>query len=241
MLLNMFFLSHLIKNHNVLYLCNFKQTEKRFKMESLQDYASLFSLRDIIEYAGTIVFAISGIRLAAAKEFDWFGAFVVGLVTAIGGGTLRDLLLGITPFWMLSPSYMYCTLLGMVIVFIFSKQLVRLDTPFFIFDAIGLALFVVIGIEKTLELNYPFWVAITMGTITGIAGGVVRDIFINETPLVFRQEVYALACVMGGIVFAVCHTLAYSNEACELLSSATILLIRVLAVKYHWKLPRMKH
>ena len=190
---------------------------------------------------GTIVFAISGIRLAAAKEFDWFGAFVVGLVTAIGGGTLRDLLLGITPFWMLSPSYMYCTLLGMVIVFIFSKQLVRLDTPFFIFDAIGLALFVVIGIEKTLELNYPFWVAITMGTITGIAGGVVRDIFINETPLVFRQEVYALACVMGGIVFAVCHTLAYSNEACELLSSATILLIRVLAVKYHWKLPKMKH
>ncbi|MGP1420978.1 MAG: trimeric intracellular cation channel family protein [Tannerella sp.] len=210
-------------------------------MEPLQDYASLFSLRDIIEYAGTIVFAISGIRLAAAKEFDWFGAFVVGLVTAIGGGTLRDLLLGITPFWMLSPSYMYCTLLGMVIVFIFSKQLVRLDTPFFIFDAIGLALFVVIGIEKTLELNYPFWVAITMGTITGIAGGVVRDIFINETPLVFRQEVYALACVMGGIVFAVCHTLAYSNEACELLSSATILLIRVLAVKYHWKLPKMKH
>ncbi len=210
-------------------------------MESLQDYTSLFSLRDMIEYAGTIVFAISGIRLAAAKEFDWFGAFVVGLVTAIGGGTLRDLLLDVTPFWMLSPSYMYCTLLGMVIVLIFSKQLVRLDTPFFIFDAIGLALFVVIGIEKTLELNYPFWVAITMGTITGIAGGVVRDIFINETPLVFRQEVYALACVMGGIVFAICHTFAYGNEVCELLSSATILLIRVFAVKYHWKLPKMKH
>ena len=210
-------------------------------LESLQYDASLFSLRDIIEYAGTIVFAISGIRLAAAKEFDWFGAFVVGLVTAIGGGTLRDLLLGVTPFWMLSPSYMYCTLLGMGIVFIFSKQLVRLDTPFFIFDAIGLALFVVIGVEKTLELNYPFWVAITMGTITGIAGGVMRDIFINETPLVFRQEVYALACVMGGIVFALCYTMAYSNEVCELSSSATILLIRILAVKYHWRLPKMKH
>lgn len=210
-------------------------------MESLQDYTSLFSLRDMIEYAGTIVFAISGIRLAAAKEFDWFGAFVVGLVTAIGGGTLRDLLLDVTPFWMLSSSYMYCTLLGMVIVLIFSKQLVRLDTPFFIFDAIGLALFVVIGVEKTLELNYPFWVAITMGTITGIAGGVVRDIFINETPLVFRQEVYALACVMGGVVFALCMTFGYSNEVCELLSAGTILLMRVLAVKYHWKLPKMKH
>lgn len=163
------------------------------------------------------------------------------LLRPSGGGTLRDLLLGVTPFWMLSPSYMYCTLLGMGIVFIFSKQLVRLDTPFFIFDAIGLALFVVIGVEKTLELNYPFWVAITMGTITGIAGGVMRDIFINETPLVFRQEVYALACVMGGIVFALCYTMAYSNEVCELSSSATILLIRILAVKYHWRLPKMKH
>ena len=198
------------------------------------------SLREAIEYIGTIVFAISGIRLAAAKGFDWFGAFVVGFVTAIGGGTVRDLLLGVTLFWMLSPAYLWCTLLGMIVVFIFNRQLVRLDLPFFIFDAIGLALFVVIGIEKTLDLKYPFWVAITMGTITGIVGGVMRDNFINETPLVFRKEIYALACVMGGTVFAACYYFHLGHEVSELSAAGTILVIRILAIKYHWHLPKMK-
>lgn len=198
------------------------------------------SLREAIEYIGTIVFAISGIRLAAAKGFDWFGAFVVGFVTAIGGGTVRDLLLGVTPFWMLSPAYLWCTLLGMIVVFIFNRQLVRLDLPFFIFDAIGLALFVVIGIEKTLDLKYPFWVAIVMGTITGIVGGVMRDNFINETPLVFRKEIYALACVMGGTVFAACYYFHLGHEVSELSAAGTILVIRILAIKYHWHLPKMK-
>lgn len=198
------------------------------------------SLREAIEYIGTIVFAISGIRLAAAKGFDWFGAFVVGFVTAIGGGTVRDLLLGVTPFWMLSPAYLWCTLLGMIVVFIFNRQLVRLDLPFFIFDAIGLALFVVIGIEKTLDLKYPFWVAIVMGTITGIVGGVMRDNFINETPLVFRKEIYALACVMGGIVFAACYYFHLGHEVSELSAAGSILVIRILAIKYHWHLPKMK-
>lgn len=198
------------------------------------------SLREAIEYIGTIVFAISGIRLAAAKGFDWFGAFVVGFVTAIGGGTVRDLLLGVTPFWMLSPAYLWCTLSGMIVVFIFNRQLVRLDLPFFIFDAIGLALFVVIGIEKTLDLKYPFWVAIVMGTITGIVGGVMRDNFINETPLVFRKEIYALACVMGGTVFAACYYFHLGHEVSELSAAGTILVIRILAIKYHWHLPKMK-
>ena len=198
------------------------------------------SLREAIEYIGTIVFAISGIRLAAAKGFDWFGAFVVGFVTAIGGGTVRDLLLGVTPFWMLSPAYLWYTLSGMIVVFIFNRQLVRLDLPFFIFDAIGLALFVVIGIEKTLDLKYPFWVAIVMGTITGIVGGVMRDNFINETPLVFRKEIYALACVMGGTVFAACYYFHLGHEVSELSAAGTILVIRILAIKYHWHLPKMK-
>ena len=198
------------------------------------------SLREAIEYIGTIVFAISGIRLAAAKGFDWFGAFVVGFVTAIGGGTVRDLFLGVTPFWMLSPAYLWCTLLGMIVVFIFNRQLVRLDLPFFIFDAIGLALFVVIGIEKTLDLKYPFWVAIVMGTITGIVGGVMRDNFINETPLVFRKEIYALACVMGGTVFAACYYFHLGHEVSELSAAGSILVIRILAIKYHWHLPKMK-
>ncbi|MDR1456330.1 MAG: trimeric intracellular cation channel family protein [Tannerella sp.] len=205
-----------------------------------EDVASV-SLVNAIQFAGTFAFAISGIRLAAAKEFDWFGAFVVGFVTAIGGGTIRDLLLDTTPFWMLHPEYMSCTVLALVTVIVFSKQLVRLNTPFFIFDTIGLALFVVAGMEKTLLLGYPFWVAIVMGTITGVAGGIIRDLFINEIPLIFRKEIYALPCVVGGLGYAACYRLHLSGVACEVISVCVILAVRILAVKYQWGLPTLKN
>ena len=154
----------------------------------------------LIDYAGTFAFAISGIRLASAKRFDWFGAYVVGLVTAIGGGTLRDLLLDVTPFWMLQPSYLIVTGLALIFVILLGKLVIRLHNTFFIFDAIGLGLFVVVGIEKSLTAGFPFWVAILMGMITGSAGGIIRDIFINEEPLIFRKDIYALACLFGGFV-----------------------------------------
>ncbi len=210
-------------------------------MSDVFQYISTVSFVKIIEFVGTIAFAISGVRLAAAKEFDWFGALVVGFVTAIGGGTVRDLLLDVTPFWMLNPIYLICSVIGLIIVIIFSKKLVRLDTPFFIFDTIGLALFVVVGIEKSIHLNFPFWVAIAMGTITGIVGGIIRDIFIHEIPLVFRKEIYALACVFGGIVYWICFHLNFSDIICEITTSSAIFIIRVLAVKYQWGLPKMKN
>ena len=209
----------------------------------MQEYIQyLFSIPfvGIIEFAGTIAFAISGIRLAAAKEFDWFGAVVVGFVTAIGGGTVRDLLLDVTPFWMLNPIYLVCSIIGLIVVIIFSKKLVRLDTPFFIFDTIGLALFVVVGVEKTILLEFPFWVAIIMGTITGIVGGVLRDVLINEIPLVFRKEIYALACVFGCVVYWICYSLELPDIACEIITAISIFVTRVLAVKYQWGLPKMK-
>lgn len=142
----------------------------------------------IIEVLGTIAFAISGIRLAAAKRFDWFGAYVVGLVTAIGGGTVRDVLLDIPVFWMLSPMYLSVTGISLVTVLIFQRLLVKGMRTLFIFDAIGLALFVVVGIEKTLAAHYPMWVAIVMGIITGSFGGVTRDILLNEEPLFFPDR-----------------------------------------------------
>ncbi|MDR0743098.1 MAG: trimeric intracellular cation channel family protein, partial [Tannerella sp.] len=209
-------------------------------MNEVMEYISSVSFVKVIEFIGTIAFAISGVRLAAAKEFDWFGALVVGFVTAIGGGTVRDLLLDVTPFWMLNPIYLICSVTGLMIVIIFSKKLVRLDTPFFIFDTIGLALFVVVGIEKSIRLNYPFWVAIAMGTITGIVGGIIRDIFIHEIPLVFRKEIYALACIFGGIIYWICYRMDFSNVVCEITASVAIFMVRVLAVKYQWGLPKMK-
>jgi len=193
-----------------------------------------------IEFIGTFAFAISGVRLASAKHFDVFGAWIVGMATAIGGGTLRDLLLGTHPFWMTNYSYFICCAIAVVWVMVFGKYLIRQNNTWFIFDTIGLALFNVIGIEKTLALGYPGWLAITMGSITGAAGGVIRDVLINEVPLIFRKEIYALACVAGGLVYMMGHRLGFSVEINALLSSLTVIVMRLLAVKYGWHLPVLK-
>jgi uncharacterized membrane protein YeiH len=194
----------------------------------------------VIEFVGTFAFALSGIRLASAKQFDVFGAWIVGMSTAIGGGTMRDLMLGVNPFWMTNSIYFICCGLAVIWVMAYGKYLIRQKNTLFIFDTIGLALFNVIGIEKTLNMGFPYWTAITMGTITGAAGGVIRDVFINEVPLIFRKEIYALACVAGGLIYVAGIKLGLSLEVNALLSSLTVILIRVLAVKYHWILPRLK-
>ena len=159
------------------------------------EFGSKMDFVTVIDYIGTFAFAISGIRLAAAKNFDIFGAYVVGFVTAIGGGTLRDLLLGITPFWMEQISYTVITAIALVFVIIFRKFVVRLDNTFFIFDAVGIALFTVVGVEKSLDAGFPMWVNIIMGAITGAAGGMFRDIFINEVPLIFRKDMRMIFCL----------------------------------------------
>ena len=194
----------------------------------------------IIDFLGTFAFAISGIRHAATKRFDWFGAYVVGLVTAIGGGTTRDLLLDVTPFWMLQPSYLIVTGFALLFVIFLGKWVIRLHNTFFIFDAIGLGLFVVVGIDKALELNYPFWVAILMGMITGSVGGVIRDILINEVPLIFRKDIYALACVVGGLIYFVSFKLNFSPVVMQATAAVSVIVTRVIAVKYHISIPVLK-
>ena len=194
----------------------------------------------IIEILGTLAFAISGIRLASAKRFDWFGAYVVGLITAVGGGTLRDVLLGLTPFWMLNWSYLAVTGVALLLVIAFGRYLIRMQNTFFIFDTIGLALFVVVGIEKTLAEGFPFWVAIIMGTVTGAAGGVMRDILINEEPLIFRRDIYAMACVVGGLVYWVGWLAGWQANAVQVLTAVTVIGVRLLAVQYHWGLPVLR-
>ena len=195
----------------------------------------------IIEIVGTIAFAISGIRLAAAEKFDWFGAYIVGLVTAIGGGTLRDILLDTTPFWMENGWYLAVTGISLAYVIMFRKQLVRLNSTFFFFDTIGLALFVVIGIQKTIAFGYPMWVAVVMGTITGAFGGVVRDILINEVPLIFRKDVYGTACIAGGLIYWIMIITGASPVIQQLTCAATVILIRLLAVKYNWSIPVLRN
>ena len=190
---------------------------------------------------GTFAFAISGIRLASAKSFDWFGAYVVGLVTAIGGGTTRDLLLNVTPFWMQQPSYIIITGIALFVVIIMGKRMRIFNNAFFVFDTIGLGLFVVVGIERSIEAGFPFWISIIMGMITGSMGGIIRDILINEVPLIFRKDIYALACVFGGIFFYLCSLLDFRIELTQTISATSVIVIRFLAVKYHWGLPALKN
>ncbi|MCC8177340.1 MAG: trimeric intracellular cation channel family protein [Bacteroidales bacterium] len=194
----------------------------------------------LIEVIGTIAFAISGIRLASVKHFDWFGAYVVGLVTAIGGGTLRDLLLDIPVFWMQTWWYLAVTGLAFAIVVLLRAQLVTHNRMLMIFDSIGLALFVVIGIQKTLACDYPMWVAIVMGMITGAFGGVLRDILINEEPIFFRREIYATACIAGGVVYWIIALSGGGPIAQQLACATTVIGLRMLAVRYEWTLPILK-
>ena len=198
------------------------------------------SFVQILDLIGTFAFAISGIRLASAKRFDWFGAYVVGLATAVGGGTIRDLLLDVTPPWMTDPMYLSCTAFAMFFVIVFSKYLIHLNNTFFIFDSIGLALFTVVGASKSLALGYPFWVAIIMGSITGAAGGVLRDVFINEIPLIFRKEIYAMACVIGWLAYWACLRLGMESYVSEIIGGSVVFIVRILAVKYKITLPILK-
>ena len=194
----------------------------------------------ILDFIGTFAFAISGIRLASAKHFDWFGAYVVGLVTAIGGGTMRDVLLDVTPVWMTDPMYLLCTAFSLFWVIVFSKYLIHLNNTFFIFDTIGLALFTVVGFEKAISLGHPFWVAIIMGSMTGAAGGMLRDVFINEVPLIFRKEIYAMACVIGGLAYWVCMLMNLDPYQSQIICGVVVFLARTLSVKFNICLPTLK-
>ena len=198
------------------------------------------SFVQILDFIGTFAFAISGIRLASAKRFDWFGAYIVGLATAIGGGTLRDVMLNVTPVWMTDYIYLICRAFAMFFVIFFGKYLIHLNNTFFLFDCIGLALFTVVGFGKSISLGYPFWVAIIMGSITGAAGGVIRDVFINEIPLIFRKEIYAMACVIGGLVYWICLKTGMESYMSQILGGVTVFIVRILAVKYQITLPILK-
>ncbi|EFI72285.1 MULTISPECIES: trimeric intracellular cation channel family protein [Segatella] len=204
-----------------------------------EDPVFVKNLQEVIEFIGTFAFAMSGIRLAGAKQYDWFGGFVCGLVVAIGGGTIRDVMLGQTPFWMTSPIYLICTMLAQVVFIIFHHILKKLDNAWLVFDTLGLALFTIAGIQKSLALGYPFWVAIMMGCITGAAGGVIRDVLLNNEPVIFQKEIYAIACVIGGVVYQLMWMAGVSLYITVPSVFVVVCLIRFLAVRYHISLPKL--
>ena len=194
----------------------------------------------VIELLGTFAFAVSGIRHAAAKRFDWFGGYVCGIAVAIGGGTIRDVMLGATPFWMTTPAYIVCTAVALFMVILFGKHMEPLHNAWFVFDTLGLALFTIAGIQKSLTYGQPFWVAIIMGCITGAAGGVIRDVLLNNEPVIFRREIYAMACLLGGLTYWGLAEWGAPIQITAIGSFFVTCLIRFLAVRYHISLPTLK-
>lgn len=195
------------------------------------------SITTLLDFTGTFAFAVSGIRMASGKQMDWFGAYIVGLVTAIGGGTLRDLLLGVTPFWISDGKYFLTTGIALLTTLIFKEKLFKLGSTLFLFDTLGLGLFTVVGITKSMASGLPMWVCIVMGAVTGSVGGVIRDILLNEVPLLLRRDIYALACVAGGIMYFTCSLLKFPTGITEVIAAATVIVIRIMAVRYKLHLP----
>tara|TARA_B110000093_G_C12946059_1_gene400212 strand:+ start:232 stop:861 length:630 start_codon:yes stop_codon:yes gene_type:complete len=190
-----------------------------------------------IDFLGTFAFAISGIKLASGKNIDLLGAYLIGLVTAIGGGTIRDLLLDVTPFWMLDSRYIIITGIALLAIILLKEKLFKWGNTLFLFDAIGLGLFTIVGISKSYDANLSIWVCILMGTITGCLGGVMRDVLINEVPLLFRKDIYALTCILGGIIYFMCLKLELQGFLPEIIGILTVIAFRIIAVKFHHKLP----
>ena len=194
----------------------------------------------ILDLLGTFSFAVSGIRLASGKHIDWFGAYIIGLATAIGGGTTRDVLLNVTPFWMLDGKYFITTGVALLAALLFKEKLNKWGQTLFLFDAIGLGLFTVVGISKSLAAGLPVWVCVVMGAVTGSVGGVIRDVLLNEVPLLFRKDIYALACVAGGILYFVCLYFQVTKGVTELIAALTVIVIRLLALRFHLHLPTLE-
>ncbi len=195
----------------------------------------------ILDYIGTLVFAISGTLMAAQKRFDIFGALTIGFATAIGGGTLRDMMLGISPVtWIQSLDYFYIITIGVIITTIFKKYILALRSTLFLFDSIGIGVFTVIGINKALLFNINPPIAILMGMITAVAGGVIRDTLCNVVPLIFRKEIYATACILGGVIYFLLKVCDLPEIVNNLITMSTIISIRILAVKYGISLPKLK-
>ena len=190
----------------------------------------------VLDILGTLSFVISGALLAINKKLDPFGVFVIAFVTSVGGGTLRDILIGRTPVgWMINLTYVYIIILGYFLTIFLKNHLDNFRKSLFLFDTIGLGIFTLTGIEIGLQQNLHPIICVMLGTISASFGGVIRDILCNEIPVIFRKEIYATVCIFGGILFFFLKLKPLSAEAIQLITALAIIFIRIMAVKFKWQ------
>lgn len=199
-------------------------------------YSNFLSIIDIL---GTVAFAISGAFAAIEKRFDPFGVIIIAFVTSIGGGTLRDMLLGNLPVaWLRNEETILVIFITAIMVMFLGSFVKHLAKPLFLFDAFGLGTFTIVGIEIAIQYHFSAGMSIALGTITACFGGVLRDVLLNKVPLIFEKEIYALACIAGGTAYYILYQSALNNDIAKIIAVLLIVLIRFIAVKYHLALPR---
>ncbi len=191
----------------------------------------------ILDIIGVIAFAVSGVLTAIRKRMDPFGIFIVAFVTALGGGTLRDILIEAPVIWMQNTLYIYVIIATVIFAVIFRNKLIYINKPLIFFDTIGLSIFTLIGLEKALRAGFSPEICIATGTMTACFGGVIRDILANKIPIIFHKEIYATACILGGIVYFALQVFAVPSIVISIITFLVIFSLRTLAVYFDLKLP----
>ncbi len=199
------------------------------------------NIYQILDFLGTFVFAISGVRLAAQKNMDIFGAVILAFATAVGGGTIRDLLLGATPVaWIQNPVYLYLIVSAVALGIFFDRYIFELKKTLFIFDSIGLGVFTIAGMQKALSFGISYEYAVILGATSATAGGIIRDILANEVPMILQKEIYATACIAGALLYLLLDFTGLNFHYNTIITIIFIVLIRTLVVKYNIAFPTLK-
>lgn len=186
---------------------------------------------------GVFVFATSGILTAIDNDFDLVGASIIGFVTALGGGTLRDVMIGETPVgWMKDTNYIWTVLVALIFSYLFKRSIMKLKKSMFLFDTIGIAVFTILGTQKAISFELPTTVVLMMGVVSAVFGSVIRDVLTNEVPLIFRKEIYASACLLGGVSFLLLEAFSDLQNVNMVLSILVVITIRYLSVRNNWTL-----
>lgn len=194
-----------------------------------------------IDILGTFAFAISGALIASDKNFDLFGVIIIAFVTAVGGGMLRDLLIDAHPInWIADMNYIWTILFAVLITYVFKSKISYFRKTMFLFDTVGISVFTLLGLQKGLNFNLHPFIALIMGGISAVFGGVIRDVLTNEIPLIFHKEIYASACLTGGGVYLIFRYFGLENNIQFVVSTFVIIGIRIIAVRYSLELPKVK-
>lgn len=198
------------------------------------------SVAEVITVCGTFSFAVSGAFAAMQKRLDVFGVLIIAFATSVGGGTLRDILLGDTPvFWLKNANYSLLILITAITAMIFWKKIKSLKITLFLFDSLGLGFFTIVGLEKGLAYDLSPGICVALGTVTGCFGGITRDILLNNIPLIFRKEIYATACIVGGLMYLLLSYFNVDETIVKVVSVSVVIVIRIVAVRFNLVIPRI--